>query len=81
MDRKEHGSQTAKNGFKNENDIINKFNNWKADVEACLWLKIMGYKMEEIEFVKAVKVHGYKTDVQAQVTIKLKEPLMYRIFK
>jgi hypothetical protein len=53
----------------------------KADVEACLWLKIMGYKMEEIEFVKAVKVHGYKTDVQAQVTIKLKEPLMYRIFK
>ncbi|HPH23833.1 MAG TPA: hypothetical protein PLW32_08130 [Chitinophagaceae bacterium] len=75
MDRKEHGSQTAKNGFKNENDIINKFNNWKADVEACLWLKIMGYKMEEIEFVKAVKVHGYKTDVQAQVTIKLKEAI------
>lgn len=25
------GSQTAKNGFKNEDDIIQKFNNWEND--------------------------------------------------
>lgn len=34
----------------------------------------MQYKFEEIEYVEAVKVKGsYKTDVQVQVTIKLKK--------
>lgn len=75
MDRSAHGSQTAKNGFQNEDDIISKFNNWKTDVEAILWLQTMGYQIDEIEFVKAVKIHGHKTDVQAQVTIKLKEAI------
>ncbi len=32
----------------------------------------MQYRLDEIEFVNAVKLHGYKTDVQVQVTIKLK---------
>ncbi|MBU0627625.1 MAG: type II restriction endonuclease [Nanoarchaeota archaeon] len=68
------GSETAKDGFRNEEDIINKFNNWKKDKIAQEWLVIMGYILEEIEYVKAVKVGGnYKTDVQVQVTIKLKE--------
>ncbi len=75
MDKIAHGSQTAKNGFRNEDDIVSKFNNWQTDVEAALWLQTMGYKIHEIEFVKAVKVHGHKTDVQVQVTIKLKEAI------
>ena len=33
----------------------------------------MQYSLNEIEYVKAVKLSGYKTDVQAQITIKLKE--------
>ncbi len=66
------GSQIAKNGFKNEDDIVNKFNNWSKDEEAQKWLLIMEYKISEIEFVKAVKLSGHKTDVQVQVTIKLK---------
>lgn len=33
----------------------------------------MGYNLQEIEFVKAIILSGYKTDVQVQVTIKLKE--------
>ena len=32
------GSKTAKDGFKNEDDVINKFNNWKDDVVAQDWL-------------------------------------------
>lgn len=68
-----HGSQTAKNGFKNEDDIVYKFNNWKKDDDAKKWLKIMQYELNNIEYVKAVKLSGHKTDVQAQVTIKLKE--------
>ena len=70
------GSQTAKNGFKNEQDIVDKFNNWQSDEDAQKWLLIMQYKLDEIEYVKAVKIsQGFKTDVQAQVTIKLKEAI------
>ena len=68
----ELGSQTAKNGFKNEQDICDKFINWENDIEAQKWLKIMKYNLEEIEYVKAVVLHGYKADVNVQVQIKLK---------
>ena len=70
---RERGSQIAKGGFRNEEDIINKFNAWQEDLDAKEWLKIMQYDVDEIEYVKAVKVSGEKTDVQVQVTIKLKE--------
>lgn len=45
------GSQTAKNGFKNEDDIVDKFNNWNKDEDAKKWLLIMQYNLEEIEYV------------------------------
>ena len=58
MDLIQKGSQTAKNGFKNEKDIVNKFNNWKKDNNAKFWLKIMGYKLTEIEYVEAIILSG-----------------------
>lgn len=69
------GSQTAKNGFLNEDDIVKKFNNWKLDEDAQKWLLIMEYQLKNIEYVKAIKLSGYKTDVQVQVTIKLKQAI------
>lgn len=66
------GSKIAKDGFENEKDIANKFINWKDDIEAQQWLKTMGYDLNDIEYVYAEVLHGYKTDVQVQVTIKLK---------
>ena len=66
------GSKIAKDGFNNEKDIADKFINWKNDDEAKSWLKTMGYNLKEIEYVYAEVLHGYKTDVQVQVTIKLK---------
>lgn len=66
------GSQTAKNGFKNEQDICDKFEKWKEDSDAQKWLTIMEYDLDEIEYVKAVVLHGYKADVNVQVQIKLK---------
>lgn len=69
------GSQTAKNGFRNEDDVVQKFNQWQNDEDAQRWLTIMQYNLTEIEFVKALKISGHKTDVQVQVTIKLKEAI------
>lgn len=67
------GSKIARDGFENEKDVANKFNNWRFDIEAQEWLNIMGYSLKEIEYVKAVIIHGQKTDVQVQVTIKVKQ--------
>ncbi len=67
------GSKTAKDGFKNEDDIINRFNNWKDDILAQDWLKAMNYSLNEIEHVKASKVKGsYKADIQVQINIEIK---------
>ncbi|MGB7604418.1 MAG: DNA (cytosine-5-)-methyltransferase [Lutisporaceae bacterium] len=69
------GSNTARNGFKNEKDIADKFNEWETDTEAKFWLEIMSYNLEEIEYVRAVVIHGYKTDVNVQIKIKLKRAI------
>ena len=75
MDLVERGSQTARDGFKNEDDIVKKFNNWKNDEDAQNWLIQMSYNISEIEHVEAIKISGYKTDVQVQVSIKLKKAI------
>ncbi len=69
------GSQTAKNGFKNEKDIADKFNHWETDTEAQKWLVIMKYDLDDIEYVKAVILSGYKADINVQVKIKLKSAI------
>lgn len=68
----ELGSQTARNGFKNEKDICSKFENWRNDEEAKKWLLIMQYKLEEIESVRVIVLHGFKSDINVQVQIRLK---------
>ncbi len=35
----------------------------------------MKYNLSEIEYVEAVKLSGFKTDIQVQVTIKLKKAI------
>lgn len=67
------GSQTAKNGFKNEDEIAAKFNNWKADDEAKIWLGFMGSKLADIESVAATKPHGEKADIQLKVKTRAGE--------
>ncbi len=64
------GSETAKNGFKNEDEIRDKFNNWRADKDAQAWLAAMNYKIVEIENVTAGKPHGEKADVEVVVKTK-----------
>ncbi len=50
------GSTTAKGGFVNEKNICKKFNDWIKDVEAQIWLKIMGYDIKSIDSVKAILI-------------------------
>ena len=38
------GSRTAKNGFRNEDDIKAKFLDWQNDADAKGWLVTMGFK-------------------------------------
>ena len=68
--KSELGSNTAKNGFKNEDEIRDKFNNWKAEEDARTWLAAMNYKISEIESVVATKPHGEKADVEVVVRSK-----------
>ena len=75
MNSSELCSKTAKNGFINEDYVVNKFNDWKKDNDAKQWLTIMNYDLNEIESVEAVKIAGFKTDVQVQVIIKLKREI------
>src|SRR5688572_33410750 len=68
--RIELGSQTAKGGFKNEDEIRDKFNNWRTDADARVWLVSMNYRLDEIESVVAAKPHGEKADVEVRVRTK-----------
>ena len=67
------GSKTAKGGFSNEQDVIDRFNNWKTDKTAQEWLAEMNYRISDIEYVKASKVRGqYKADIQVRIMIVIK---------
>lgn len=67
------GSNTAKNGFKNEDEIRDKFNNWRSDADARQWLEAMGYDLQKVENVIAGKPHGEKADVEVRVTTRAGE--------
>ncbi|MBT0822206.1 MULTISPECIES: type II restriction endonuclease [Campylobacter] len=73
MDKKDLGSQTAKNGFKNEYFVISVFNNWKKDNLAKSWLEEMGYDFKSIQDVKAEKIKGsFKSDVQVVILVQIR---------
>jgi hypothetical protein len=64
------GSDTAKNGFKNEDEIRDKFNNWRNDKDARDWLAAMKYDPKALDLVTATKPHGEKADVEVRVRTK-----------
>ncbi len=64
----ERGSATAKGGFRNENDIRDKFINWREDADARAWLVEMGHDVSGIRDVSAAKPSGEKADVVVTIT-------------
>lgn len=74
MKTDKEGSRIAKEGFKNEDDVVYRFNHWKTQKIAQDWLIAMGYNLGEIERVVAEKIIGhYKADIQVCVSIVLKK--------
>lgn len=72
-DKQAKGSKTAKDGFKNEDFVIQCFNDWKNNKLAQNWLKEMEYDLSDIEYVEANKVKGsFKADIQVEIRITIK---------
>ena len=78
MNLVELGSRTARNGFKNEQDIAERFNQWQSSLEAQQWLTIMGYDLTKIMSVKAIVLHGYKADINVQIFVFMQEAVDIR---
>lgn len=66
--RAKQGSESAKQGFKNEAEIASRFEAWRSDADARGWLMAMGYNIEEVTKVTATRPHGDKADVVIRVT-------------
>jgi len=64
------GSATAKAGFRNEDQVRDKFNNWKTDRDAQAWLMAMNHSLPDIVEVQVEKPHGQKADVVVAITSK-----------
>lgn len=56
LNKNELGSKTAKGGFRNEELITSKFNNYLNDKDAKKWLKIMGYDYKKIYKLMALQI-------------------------
>lgn len=69
------GSEIAKGGFQNEQEVVDKFNNWQNDMDAQSWLQQMMYNIEEIEMVHAEKIgqKGYKSDINVVIRVNVKK--------
>lgn len=72
MDLVTLGSKTAKNGFRNEEDVAEIFNNWRENELAQAWLLKMNYVYDEIENVRAVVLKNVKPKPKSDVNVQIK---------
>jgi len=75
-----NGSEIAKGGFDNEQDVADRFNNWKSDPYTQAWLQTMMYNLDEIADIKAERIgeKGFKSDVNVLIKIKAKKSGEYK---
>ena len=72
MDLVTLGSKTAKNGFRNEEEVAEIFNNWRENDLAQAWLSKMKYIYDEIEDVRAVVLKNIKPKPKSDVNVQIK---------
>ena len=68
--KKLSGSQIAKSGYENEQDICDIFNSWDKHETAKRWLLDLNVDTRSIEELTATRIRGEKTDVQVTIRIK-----------
>jgi len=71
----EKGSEIAKSGFKNEDNVSKIFNDWKTSPQAKEWLAAMGIKVSKIKVLdsktsRELKLGNIKSDVIVTVDDK-----------
>jgi short-subunit dehydrogenase len=62
------GSETAKGGFRNEEDVCDRFNRWREDPDGRAWLAILHGGTTDVTSVRAATLHGEKADVEVRIT-------------
>lgn len=72
MDLVALGSKTAKNGFRNEEEVAEIFNDWRENDLAQAWLSKMKYIYDEIEDVRAVVLKNIKPKPKSDVNVQIK---------
>jgi hypothetical protein len=73
------GSLTAKGGFASEKKVVEKFNNWRKDEEAQKWLRILGYRLEDIKELKAIGIPPrISKEFAEQLGLENEEDLQYK---
>jgi hypothetical protein len=81
-DKQKIGSETAKGGFKNELSLKTKFDNFKLDVDAQKWLKIMGYDWEKIQHLSAEvippRISSHAAKILGAITDNLDESIVFK---
>lgn len=65
---KDWGSRVAKSGFKNEEDIVKKINNWESDSDAEDWLRIIFGSLDKI---KNVQCENLSNNVKPDICINI----------
>jgi len=62
------GSETARQGFQNERDVIECFRQWPQNSAANNWLRLLGHNLENIRSLRATKISGsHKADILVEV--------------
>ncbi len=65
------GSETARRGFENEQDVIECFQQWPQNTTAENWLRLLGHNPDNIRSLRAAKLKGsYKADILVNVEEK-----------
>lgn len=63
----ETGTDNALSGLKNEQMVLNEFNNWKENKNAKKWLSILGIDLNKIIDIKAEVITGCKADISVKI--------------
>jgi hypothetical protein len=74
------GSETARQGFQNERDVIECFRQWPQNSAANNWIRLLGHNLENVRSLRATKISGsHKADILLDVEEGSASPICHPI--